>query len=138
MGRGVSYPHGSLVAYTTFDSTDDDYINDINWSDFLDCYKTTLQARYPSLDEVEAWLGNEDRIILENYHVKVGVSEYCGCVALWVLPDPYEPRFSGLANRTAEYIHAYIEKEFSTIIKVATGSNGVPLYERRRGAIANT
>ena len=42
----------------------------------------------PSLYEADGWAGREDRILLQNGHVEIGVSEYCGLAAIWMRVSP--------------------------------------------------
>jgi hypothetical protein len=41
---------------------------------------------FPSLEPCDRWLDREDHIVLENSHAVVTVSEYCGLVAVCLVP----------------------------------------------------
>lgn len=99
MGRGVSYPQGAEVLFADFDEDDDGR----DFCDMLDNLKGVAQYRYPSLDSCDKWIGREDRAVLKNRLVYVGVSEYCGRVAVWVVPRDDAPQ--ALAERFARQVN---------------------------------
>jgi hypothetical protein len=81
--------------------------SDIQDSDDFDYYVDeavyALKAKYPSLAAPSRprYFGNEGRVILENQLVSIVLSEYCGLVAISVVP---EDRYSALAERFANQI----------------------------------
>jgi hypothetical protein len=82
MGRSVSTP--SEAVQTAFASTDID--DEYDFRDAIDNLKGVAQHRMPSLYSCDEWIGREDHAILQNDHAYIGVSEYCGLVAVWVVP----------------------------------------------------
>ena len=128
MGRSVSYPHTAQVVTFTHVEADEE-----NWSDDLENLKSALTARFKSLYEDEKWIGREDHALLANNHCRVGVSEYCGLVAVWIVP-----RDSDYPELAAQWI-ASIEKSFDKVVSetfggllrhVATASNGEAFYQQ--------
>lgn len=95
MARSVSTPPDCIsVAYASFDG--DEY-------DFRDCMENlrgVAQYRYKSLSSCDRWIGREDHAVLENDHAYIGVSEYCGLVAVWIVAkeDQYGNLPSGIAT----------------------------------------
>lgn len=82
MARSVSIPRGAVkVAYADASELDeylfDDAVSDLRWS---------LSKRYPSLRRCNEWVGREDRAVLANDNAFITVSEYCGLVAVCVVP----------------------------------------------------
>jgi hypothetical protein len=128
MGRSVSTPTAhniAAVAYRTWEPEDEDLL-DWEWQDLLDWIKEAAQAQWPSLTECDKWLGREDRAVLENCHCYIGVSEYCGLVAVWLV-DKDE---TILGNVWCAKIEEKFEELFATCRKLGTFSNGESVYEK--------
>jgi len=123
MGRSVSYPHDSIVTFTTFDY-DEDFIQ---FEDFIENFEETAKSLWPSFWKCDIWLDRENHAILENKHTYFGVSEYCGLVALWLVPkhenDP-------LAWRWISQIEKKFNKMFGTLRTIGYASNGECFFER--------
>lgn len=75
------------------------------WDDFVTELRTTLRRAFPSLEEVDEWLGREDLALLANRLVYIGVSEYCGLVSLWCVPVDDSP----LVERWARAIETKVQ-----------------------------
>lgn len=127
MGRSVSTPSNAVhVVYK--DAT---FIEDsLEFDDYVDDIRNVAQANWPSLRECSKWLGREDRAILMNDHVYVGISEYCGLVALWVVVKDDDYETYGLAENWAASIERKFDKTFGEYRKVGTFSNGEAVYEK--------
>lgn len=83
MGRSVSYPSGSVVAFTSLECDDsDDFEFEFEW--LRDDLSERAQAAFPSLQPHQGWRGREGRILLRNAFADFGVSVYGGLVAVWV------------------------------------------------------
>ncbi len=85
-----------------------------NWNDDLANLTALLRKAFPSLEECDKWLDREDHAFLSNRHAYVGISEYCGLVAVWIVPtgtfeydDP---------PATAQHWAAQVERRFSKIV----------------------
>jgi len=64
------------------------------WECLVDNIQDALKKAFPSMQPCDRWLNREDHAILCNGHVWMGVSEYCGLVAIWCVPrdfSDYEP-----------------------------------------------
>jgi hypothetical protein len=121
MARSVSVPSEAVqVVYRYLDDEDDEYAYDYE----VEYIQDVLEAKYGSLQRCSKWVDREDRAILENKLVYVGVSCYCGLLALWVLPKDNYPE---LAANWGAQINL---KEFADLRKVAAFSNGEALFER--------
>lgn len=135
MGRSVSNPsNASQVAFASFDG--DKY----EWDDCMDDLRAVAVGRMPSLSRCDEWIGREDHAILENDHAYIGVSEYCGLVAVWVAPK--EQRYSDpspLALHWCDQIKLQPLAECFgvTLRKQGTFSNGEAFFQpadgKRRG-----
>jgi hypothetical protein len=73
VGRSVSYPTGSTVAFRLLDDEDDD---DPDWAYecLVDDITAEAKAAFPSLEPFQGWRGREDRILLRNAYADLGVS----------------------------------------------------------------
>lgn len=129
MGRSVSRPSNAVcVAYTDFDGDEFDWEN-FEWQFVYNC-----KQLYPSLEEVEnTWIGREDRVLLENQHAQIGMSEYMGCVAFWIVPqyDEYYPAHNGLHEQWCYQIAPKFECTFGTMVRVGGFSDGTSVYRRK-------
>jgi len=117
MGRSVSTPSGATVTvFTTveIDSTVDEFIARENWDWAVESLTDNLQQQYPSLYDCDKWLGREDHAILANDLAYVTVSEYCGLVAVCLVPRDddynYSDRTEGLSEQWCRRVEAGFRK----------------------------
>jgi len=137
MGRSVETV-GENVVY--FDATGCEHA--CVWHNLVADTVSALQKRYPSLVNVHnkwaAYPYNENRIVLENYHVQISVSEYCGCGAFSVFIQPkldeYWPFTTNLAAAWLDQCWDGIAKTILAnavgLRRIATFSNGEAVYEK--------
>ena len=157
MGRSVSYPSNTLILtfghYDTAEEVTQDLIDDgiyeqdqlgdwialdFAFDDMLEDFIVTCKSEWPSLSECDEWVGREDHVVLSNGLVKMGISEYCGLVAYWVVEqddlhaDAWygRPDRTALATRWAKQIEAKFIERFGTLRKLGHMSNGEGVYER--------
>lgn len=137
MGRSVSYANYSQwVLYGHLDYEDE--YDTWTFGETVESIQYCLKQAFPSLSECDKWLGREDHAILENAHVYIGISEYCGLVSVWCTlkadHDGYwhaSPR--NLAAQWAQQIKPKVEKALDWLCnlrKVGHMSNGEGVYER--------
>ena len=124
MSRSVSYANNSVaVAYQHIEA------DEFDAQDEFDCmveYITdTAKTLWPSFDKADKWLGREDHAILENRHAYIGISEYCGLVSVWLVPKDE----NNLSNNFCEQIKEKFLKNFGTLRRVGTFSNGESVFE---------
>jgi len=150
MGRSVSRPSNAFaVAYIDvldfgYQHTDDEG-NEIenpeydelqgqcDWEFFIDDLKYRAKKLFPSMQECDEWLDNEDHVILENRFAYFGVSEYCGLASVWmVLKDNLSEYndVTGIAENWAKQVESKFEKEFAELRRIGTFSNGESVYEQ--------
>src|SRR6188768_2896409 len=83
MGRSVSYPSGSIVAFTVLEVEDSG-----DWDFVYEWLRDDLVERavrlYPSLQHHGGWRGREDRILARNLFADFGLSVYGDLVAVWI------------------------------------------------------
>jgi len=121
MGRSVSVPPAAeLVAYKTYEGE-----HEIEWDLLVEDVQEYFKAKYPSLENSGEWLGREDRAILENRLVYIGISEYCGLVSVWAVP---KEEYADLAARFVKQIAPYFQK-IGELRKIGTASNGEAFFE---------
>lgn len=134
MGRSVSVPSGAVaVAYTRFtteyDSDDWDGVKS-DWSWFCSDYIYRLEKYYPSLCPDDTWLSREDNVLMSNQYARFGVSEYCGLVAFWIVPqDDMPPEDKGRAQAWLDKVVTKFGERFGTLRKLVTASNGESFFE---------
>jgi len=149
MGRSVDYLTNALfVAYIDTDDIGwnvdeetgersyDEWIAGEQWKMFKEGLIENLQDIAPSLQEPskKRWDVRETLIILENSHCEIGISEYCGLTSLSIriIEDDYH--FDGLAEQWIKSVwpkmKAMIDKNYSSLNRVGTFSNGEGVYLR--------
>lgn len=146
MGRSVSTPcRATVVAYSwvepgeCLDENDEPREHDeYDLGDAFDSMVEDLQEYAPtlwsSLRKCDKWLDREDHALLENDLCWMGISEYCGCVAYWIVPkDEERSGYSdqGTDNLCANWI-AQIEpkfqKTFGRLQSIGRASNGEQFF----------
>lgn len=143
MGRSVSYPSGAHVAFAQWDAgwvEDDDNLDARHFDDFaardewdsiVEGFRNEVFALYPSAWANDGWIGREDRIVAANSYAHFGVSEYCGCIAFWVvLRDNLDSSQQGLAQGWFDRVAAKFEQRFATLTRLGALSNGEAVYQR--------
>lgn len=136
MGRSVSTPRDcTAVCYQ-----DASHLEDIfDWEYFVDAIKENAKSLFPSMRDCDEWIGREDHAILENNFAYIGVSEYCGLVAIWLKSkaEDYEGsyyvedvRMASLASSWCNRIIPSFESAFSQYKRVGRFSNGEAIYEK--------
>jgi hypothetical protein len=151
MGRSVSYATGSIAkVYYDVSShgypVDDDgnqtgeYNQDIaqwDWEDFKEGIRHDIETLWPSFTPCDEWVGREDKAIMENTFAYIGLSEYCGCACLWLVPkesDGYyaeDIRRDNLARGFCSRIQAKFSEKFGEFVRIGGFSNGESVYQRK-------
>lgn len=118
----------------------DDETTRINWECDMENLAASLRAAFPSLRECDRWLGrgrSEDHAILENRHAAVSVSEYCGLVAVCLVPEPRSEYESSpmIAHHWCKQIEARFRKIVADtfgleLVHVGTFSNGEAVFRK--------
>jgi len=148
MGRSVLVPRGAqIVCYKDISefgvASDeeqrgplfDEWLAQQEFEDFLFEYSEHARRLWPSLVECDTFISREDRAVLENNLVYVGLSEYCGLLSLWVVPKYEcggEPETTALADRWISQIENKFLREFGELIKLGTMSNGEAVFKRSK------
>ena len=133
MGRSVSYPSNALIVTfntITYDSEAEEYDIDAEWDDLIDNFVSLCEIYWPSLNLDIKWLDREDQALLSNRLVRIGLSEYCGMVAYWVVPNEQNPECFALAKRWAKQIEELFVRDFGGYRKVGSMSNGEGVYQK--------
>ena len=156
MGRSVSTPYNATaVAYAPievepYEDIDDDgeaVTVEPSELDFQFAFESMVEdlqnhapTLWPSLRECDKWLDREDHALLENDLCYMGVSEYCGMVAYWIVPkSDYRAGYSdqhvdNLCDHWVSQIADKFVKTFGTLRRIGTFSNGESVYERTKEA----
>jgi len=131
MGRSVSYPSDcSAVCFRSFEC-EGEFDAEFELEYFVDWIKESATAKFPSLCECDKWLGREDHAILENDHACVGVSEYCGLVAIWLkAKDEYPNDHPELSRSWTDRVSDTFHGLFAEYRKLGHISNGEGVFEK--------
>ena len=152
MGRSVSYPSGAHVTFapTPYDEglclgcwepesececvedARDIQPGEVDWDWIADDLRDRARDLFPSLWDADDWLGREDRVLARNRLVSFGFSEYCGLMAIWLVPrgDLDGPGKEALAERWIESVWPKFQSTFGEFQKVGSMSNGEGVYRR--------
>jgi len=86
-----------------------------NFAEDLRCTAEYMIELWPSLYEIERWIGNEVHIFLENSLVEFSVSEYCGTVEISISPkeSAIDAGQEGLAKRWIASVESKFMKIFN-------------------------
>lgn len=138
MGRSVERI-GKNVIY--FDCSEFD--PDFEWDDLILNLQSGLSAKYKSLvkcrDKWAEYPYRENRIILENNHVCISISEYCGCGAVSVfVNEHYENDKAGTVakswlDKNFAGIYKIVSQYCTAMNKIGTFSNGEAVFEKAGG-----
>lgn len=131
MGRSVSVPLDALdfgaVAYRET-APDSKYW----WDEPLDHIRDVAKHQWPSFCLCDEWVGREDHAILENEHAYLGVSEYCGLTAVWLVPKRNSwGETSPLSLHWLEQIRDPFVSTFGTLVRVGSFSNGEAIFQQK-------
>ena len=136
MARSVSTPSNcTAICYQDATHIEDSF----EWDDFKSMIEEQVQSIFPSMDNCDKWLDREDHAIMENSFAYIGISEYCGLVAIWLKSkgDEYEgsyyadeARLANLADGWCNRVIPTFESTFSEYERVATFSNGEAAYQK--------
>jgi len=138
MGRSVSYPSGSLVAFTVLEVEDES-----DWEFEYEWLQAHLLKRaaglFPSLEPHDGWRGREDRILARNAFADFGVSVYGELVAVWIVERDDGPYWdadcrsarSPRARRWLAQIAPRFDAEFGDYDCLGHMSNGEGVYRKR-------
>lgn len=128
MGRSVSTPHNAVAVAYAHRSFEDEW----DWEDFEYDFKYRCKRRWPSLEDEDRWIGRENHVLLENQHARIGLSEYMGLVAMWIVPqeDEWYPEHNSLHEHWCNQIADRFKRVFGELLHVGTFSNGEAVFRR--------
>jgi hypothetical protein len=126
MARSVSTPSGcAAVCYQDASHIKNNY----DYDDYKRNIMGEAKELFPSMEPCNQWLGREDLAILENQLAYIGISEYCGIVAIWLLPKD-DIEYTGLAEGWCEKAVPKFDSAFSEYRRIGTASNGESFFEK--------
>lgn len=134
MSRSVmtaDYAEHVFYDFLEYDDADDYDYADMVWQDYVEYITDKLERMYPSLyrPDRETWNNRECRVILENEHTEVTLSEYCEAVAICLAPRLRDREDSPLGVRWRAQVAPRIDAELSRLRRIGTFSNGEGVYE---------
>lgn len=128
MGRSVMTARGAVaIAYLPYYEEDEEYIH---YDEFVMDLQERIEALFPSMSSGNVWIENEVNLIAENYHGYVTISEYCGLVALCLVPQE-NAESPALAESWCRRVADKFENEFGTLTRLGTMSNGVGVFAKK-------
>ena len=137
MGRSVETVRDSYKIY--FDAWEFDE-DGYDWSDLIDNVRYDLTKKYKSLhqpDGIRRWLPypfRETAVILENDHIRITISGYCGVGVFCIFTDD-ESEYPELAEHWLEQniknIEEIISQYCTPLRRLGTFSNGEAVFERK-------
>ena len=137
MGRSVE-TIGNNVIYFDFQYDDDMDLAEENWQDLQDNIICVITSKYKSfISTPNQWVKypyRENRILLENNHVQVSISEYCGCgaVSVFVRDDTEYPELAKYwLSQGWRKLSAIISLYVDILNRLGTMSNGAGVFERK-------
>jgi len=121
MGRSVSRPQQAIIwVYTEIDSN-----NPYSYTDLIESIISKFTNKFPSLEPSKKWLNNEDKVLLENQLLQVGISVYFNIACIWVIP--FNGKYINLSYKFVDTITPTLYS-FETLRKEATMSNEMSIY----------
>lgn len=138
MGRSVSYPSRSVVAFTALEVEETG-----DWDFEYDWLRENLLHRamrlFPSLEPHQGWRGREDRILARNAFADFGLSVYGELVAVWIAERDdgaywdadWRTARSPRAQRWLAQIAPRFDAEFGHYDCLGHMSNGEGVYRKR-------
>ncbi len=131
MGRSVMTA-SHAVASVFFSG---EYGEEYEWQDEIDYVRSVIRERFPTFEDCDYWpdrgfYGGEVHAILDNGHSYVTISNYCGLVAVCLVPKMHtsnlaEPWCRRISNNWCERLN----KAFNGLRKLGTFSNGECVFE---------
>ena len=131
MGRGVE-TIGDNVIYFDVSKFEFDY----DWDDLCENIRITLQDRYHSLVFSDKWAEypyRENKILLENDHIQISISEYigCGAISIYVQPSTEYPELAEhWITQVWDTLLRIISEYVTVLHKLGTMSNGVSVFRK--------
>ncbi len=138
MGRSVSTPSNAVaVMYVHLDYDDNWLTAHDEFSDDVENLRAAVREHLEMHDS-NVWLDRENRVILHDEYGQVGISEYCGLIAIWAVPSESDDELASAFEHAnwIDGIEAILESATrdafgdNILRKVGTFSNGESVYER--------
>lgn len=128
MGRSVYVPsEAAVVVYIDVGDVEDEY----EFNELIENLKYEIQADFPSLEEAEGYFDREGTVFLANKLIKVGISEYCGLAAVFVVPEEGNNLAEAFANKIGPKFKKAVAGVAGPVYKkVGSFSNGEGVYEK--------
>lgn len=100
----------------------------------IDDFRDHLRYLFPSVVSADDWIDREDHVLAENKLARFGMSEYCGLVSYWIVPNTerfgYSDPAANLCDRWIKSIADKFVTAFGELYKVGSLSNGEGVYRR--------
>lgn len=131
MSRSVSVPRNAEVVCYQHRKFEDEF----EWEDLVEDIRESCKSVWPSLEDCDEFLDREDHALLENRLVYIGVSEYCGLVAIWIVPkEDYYGNEKPLAFGWIGRISERFREMFGELVCKGRFSNGEAVFSYKDDA----
>lgn len=106
------------------------------WRDYVDYVQESVTRMFPSMQACDDYYhSSEQRILARNAHSEVSISEYCDSVSISLAAyfdrDTYwrdDSALGSLGEQWRRSVSERFQREFGTLAKVGTFSNGESVY----------
>ena len=131
MARSVSTPSGAAFVIHTHFEPEDEFDAQFEFDMMVEDLQREIQTTFPSFRESDRFIGREDRVILENDHAAVTISEYMGLIAIAVVPED-DNDHPGLSSAWVDQIEskfkALMHSMYAVLVPKGTFSNGEQVF----------
>lgn len=137
MGRGVETIGENALYFDVCEMMQDDSWDRYwEWDDLIENLQSNLRKAFPSFTDSDIWAGypyRENKGILQNDHVIVYISEYCGCGAISVViaDDECPVLADHWLAQIWEHFTKIVGENVDLLTKLGTFSNGESVFEKR-------
>ena len=108
-----------------------------DWDDLIGNLQCDIEVSFKSFECSTGFVEypyRENRIILENDHCMISISEYCGCGAISVFDNrnsEYPELAESWTNKNFEKIEKICEQYVTSLRRLGTPSNGCGVFEKK-------
>lgn len=106
-----------------------------DFDNLIEDFRSHLKHLFPSVVDADDWIDREDHVLAENKLARFGMSEYCGLVSYWIVPQETTDAYgnnetTALSERWIDQIADKFVAAFGELTKVGSFSNGEGVYRR--------
>ena len=130
MSRSVSIHRNSVATTFVYLDHDEDDGQEV-YDDFVFSVRSIIGSRFKSMRSCDRWDDREDRVVMSNGSAGISISEYFGLCSVCLIKEDDSPLTDQWLVSASRSFMAMMDKNFSTLRKVGTFSNGEAVFGRR-------